>query len=270
MVGSGLYEPGLLPELSPFPRNGKFGIPKVLPEPQPVYDWWESGNRPFAAWTGIEYVVGRRKHSEPIDWIAVEKEYRLGQCSMRQIARRFNIQTSAISRRVKREAWVQDKSLEVWSLSEARLVVSAAEREAATLKATPTDVDIEVAAVARTNALLGHRMELAQARRIGNALLAQLEAWTPHEIESDARERGLYFSAAPPITEMRADQARFATLAERAKIFGTLVTALCKVIGMEREAFGLRTENGAGHERFTVIVRDFTGKPNAQWNRAVD
>lgn len=117
--------------------------------------------------------MGRRKAGEGVDWDLVQREYRLGQKTMSQIASDFGIQTSSISRKAKRDGWVQDKAPEVKARAKAVLLVSNTEKQNA--KATPTHDEIEAAAEVRIQVVLGHRKGLTRLRGIKNKLLDQLE-----------------------------------------------------------------------------------------------
>jgi len=64
-------------------------------------------------------VAGRK---EQIDWEAIERDYRLGQLSVREIARRHEVEASTITRRAKKEEWVRDFSEEVKARTRAGLV----------------------------------------------------------------------------------------------------------------------------------------------------
>lgn len=113
--------------------------------------------------------MGRRSAANQIDWEAIQKEFRLGQKSLRQMATEFGVQASAISRKAAKDGWVQDKSEEVRALSEAKLLLNNA-------KATPTRLEIEAAAEIRTNAVLNHRAGLQRLRIVKDKLLAHVES----------------------------------------------------------------------------------------------
>lgn len=50
---------------------------------------------------------------QPIDWEAIEREYRAGQLSVREIGRRYSVTDGAIRQRAKREKWPRDLSDQV-------------------------------------------------------------------------------------------------------------------------------------------------------------
>lgn len=117
--------------------------------------------------------MGRRKADNGIDWDLIQREFRLGQKTMKQIASDFGIQTSTISRRAKKEDWVQDKAPEVAARARAVLLMSNTEKAKA--NATPTQLEIEAAAEVRISVVLEHRKGLARLRTIKGKLLGQIE-----------------------------------------------------------------------------------------------
>jgi hypothetical protein len=118
--------------------------------------------------------MGRRKATESVDWDLIQREYRLGQKTMRQIASEFGIQTSSLSRKAKADGWVQDKAPEVRARAKAVLLVSDLAKQQ--IKATPGPDEIEAAAEVRIQVVLGHRQGLSRLRGLKNKLLAHLEA----------------------------------------------------------------------------------------------
>jgi len=185
--------------------------------------------------------MGRRKSDEPIDWEQIQREYRLGDRSIRQLATQFKVQASAISRRVTKEGWVQDKSAEVRLLSEAQLLKSntAKATPKATDKATPDRNDIEAAALARTNLILGHRSMLQRNMEVAMRHLAELEsqAGNPElferlgvlmtDADDDARDRLSEIYHKVIATPTRIDSHR------------KLVETLKHLIAIQRQAFGI-------------------------------
>ena len=155
--------------------------------------------------------MGRRSQDNQIDWELIEREFRLGKFTLRQLAASHGVQPSAISRKAKREHWVQDKRDEVRAMSEAQLLISNSRK--ATKKATePTSVDIEVAATVITNIVLAHRSDAKRARTQTMVLLSELETETKN-------------NSLPLVT--------------RTKALKALVESLAKVVAIEREAFGI-------------------------------
>ncbi len=165
--------------------------------------------------------MGRRTKENSIDWELVEKEYRLGQFSLRQIAAQFNIQPSAISRKVKKEGWVQDKSEAVKILSDNQLILSNTHK--ATEKATPTKVDIEVAATARTNKVLDHRADILRSRNLLMLLIGELEVTTGN-LELFQKLGELMYTIEGESTE-----AQQAAQAKRIEVFNRIISTPSRI-----------------------------------------
>lgn len=197
--------------------------------------------------------MGRRSPDNQIDWELIEREFRLGQSTLRQIAATHKVQPSAISRKASREKWVQDKRGAVKALSEAQLLVS--NNRKATVKATePTEIDIEVAATVRTNIVLAHRSDALKARSLTMKLLAELEFQTDNQelferlqeiLEDPAGEDDSGASSERQRKRLEAFQ-KAMSLGNRTSTMKALTESLSKVVSIEREAFGLESmEPGA-------------------------
>lgn len=186
--------------------------------------------------------MGRRSQDNPIDWELIEKEYRLGQSTMRQLAVTHGVQTSAISRKIKRDGWVQDKSAIVKARSDAQLLSKA--------KATPSEVDIEAAATVRTDVILAHRGDARRARALTMSLLGELE----HQTTNPEYYAQLQELLVDPVGEEdnAAAQERHRkrlkafegamSLGHRTSTMKSLAESLAKVVAIEREAFGIASK----------------------------
>ena len=145
---------------------------------------------------------------DQVDWEGVEKQYRLGQKSMRVIAEEFGVNASNISRRAKKEEWVQDKSEEVRQRTNATLI---AQRECN----TPTREDIDVAVKTNIAIITRHRKDAQQQQDIVRRLMTILE------------ER------------VNAQQLTFDELRGSANVMRDCSQAFTKLVQSEREAYNL-------------------------------
>lgn len=207
--------------------------------------------------------MGRRSQDNQIDWDLIEREFRLGQSTIRQLAAAHKVQASGISRRAKREGWVQDKREAVKALSEAQLLVSNTRN--CTANTTPTQADIEVAATVRTKVILAHRSDAQRARALTMRLLAELEL--------QSGDLGLFkqISTAlaavpdgdviPASVRAKAEDAlqRAMSLGHRAGIMKGLAESLAKVVAIEREAFGIEPDKPDAPSNAEVhVVKDIS------------
>jgi hypothetical protein len=186
--------------------------------------------------------VGTRSPDKPpVDWESIEREYRLGHTSMRQLSARFDVQTSVISRRAKKHGWVQDKREAVKALSEAQLLLSNA-REATIRATTPTVAEIEQAATSRTKVVLAHRDSAARQRALMEKLLAEVEALTddPSLFEWLAELRAGDSEASSGVQD-RLNEAyqRVIGLPGRVESAKKLAEILERLVKIERQAHGI-------------------------------
>lgn len=207
--------------------------------------------------------MGRRSQENQIDWELIEKEFRLGQSTLRQLASAHKVQASAISRKAKKENWVQDKRASVKALSDAQLLLSNTHK--ATEKATPTAVDIEVAATVRTNIVLAHRGDAQRARALTMKLLGELECQTDNqdlfnqlgELMLDPGDGS--DSAASEARHRKRQEAfdKAMSLTGRTGTMKALAESLAKVVAIEREAFGMADDAPPNKEVAASISLDF-------------
>jgi hypothetical protein len=110
----------------------------------------------------------KKRNTSP-DWAAIEKAYRLGQLSIREIARQHDVDVSAISRKAKSLAWTRDYTEEVRRGVNTKLLSSTPEAT------VPTREDIEKAQNDAASVVRAHRKSLTNGQRITAALFDQLE-----------------------------------------------------------------------------------------------
>lgn len=205
--------------------------------------------------------MARRKAEDAIDWDLVQREYRLGQKTMSQIATEFGIQTSSISRRAKKEGWVQDKAPEVNARAKAVLLVSNTEKQNA--NATPDRNAIEAAAEVRIEVVLGHRKGLRRLREIRDKLLNHLD-----QAVDEMPDLAEVIDLARRENEYGVD--KFNDAMKKAMGRSDLVDDLKKLAEVddrvrkgEREAFNI--DDGEGNKSNSVdeVLRKINSEPNA-------
>lgn len=180
-----------------------------------------------------------------IDWDAIEREYRLGQKSNKQLAADFGVSGSQIGRRAKEKEWVQDKAEEVRTRTTSILVkATAAEASGnananANPNATPTDKEIKVAATVAASVVLGHRRGLVKLTKLRDAMLDEIDLQTTNlgaiaqliEPPQDAEDNG---------ADRRQELLqRLNSLPSRIESLKKLAEIDEKIRKGEREAFGI-------------------------------
>lgn len=172
----------------------------------------------------------------PVDWEAVEREYRAGQLSVREIGKSAGVSHVAILKRAKRDGWTQNLAARVREEVTARLVT--AEVTAATSRETVDQAATRVVEIVRS-----HRKDISTGRGVVRALFDELIEGTENrdaieeEIERETEE--------DQSTRRKAMMMRAVALPQRAATAASLATALKTIVGLERQAFGI---DGADEE----------------------
>lgn len=114
--------------------------------------------------------------AQPTDWEAIEREYRAGVLTNREIARRHHISEGAIRKKAKEKGWTKDLTARVREKVRTELVRTPVRTpeggdEARTEKEIVDDAAAAVVALVRE-----HRADLREGREMAATLLSQLRA----------------------------------------------------------------------------------------------
>jgi hypothetical protein len=120
---------------------------------------------------------------------------------------------------------------------------------------------VDAAAQVIVRVRLEHRQDIRKARGIVGALMAELESVVSDPALYGRVHMALALGAKAgegSVVALRRMVELVESLPQRAKVAGNLAEALGRLIGLEREAYGLQTGDGSG--RAVVIIKDYTGK----------
>jgi len=161
----------------------------------------------------------------PIDWEAVEREYRAGQLSVAEIGRQFAVSRAAIMKRAAKFGWVRNLADEVRREVESKLVADAVSGGVTSCNARET---IDAAASRGVEVVRQHRRTLSRLNGIANGLMTAMES------RLEAVRTG--------VTDTPELVASFALLGEKETIADAMEKVsrtIAKVVPLERQAFGL-------------------------------
>lgn len=155
-----------------------------------------------------------------IDWEAIERDYRLGRLSVREISRRHEIEASTITRRAKKEAWARDFSEEVKARTRAGLVEIAKQQaqQHATDSNTALRDSVDIAVETNLKVLREHQIGIR-----GNA-------------ERLARLTEKFDTLAESAADLM-------DMTKAASSFESLVRAQKTLVGLEREALNIDSKD---------------------------
>lgn len=168
-----------------------------------------------------------------IDWEAIEREYRAGQLSLREIAAIHGVSHVSIHKRAKRDGWEQDLSEAVREKVNAKLVNDGVNGKSAR-------ETVEIAAERGVQIIREHRVSIGRGQRFVATLFGELEEATENRDEIEAAIE--VETADDRSGKRRAMMLRAVELPARAGVLLTLSTALKNLVGLERQAFNLGAE----------------------------
>lgn len=177
-----------------------------------------------------------------IDWERIERDFRAGVKTLRQIGEENGVSHVAVSKKAKREGWDRDLSAKIAAKAEA-LVTKAEVTNAVTKETKATEREIvESNAQAIANAIMAHRGDIRRNRALANKLLAELEAQTG---DPELFERMAELMESPDekgVDKLNELYRKVISLPSRIDGAKKLAETLRVTIALEREAFGMDKE----------------------------
>ena len=108
------------------------------------------------------------------DWEAVERDYRTGRFTLRELETKYEVNNSTISRRADKHGWTQDLSTAIKQATNAKLIQSIVAAECSTAQQNAADTVLAAAEVNK-QVILGHRKGLQELTSVKRTLLDQIQ-----------------------------------------------------------------------------------------------
>ncbi len=181
------------------------------------------------------------------DWEAIERAYRAGLLSIREIASTQGITHGAINKRAKRDGWERDLKAKIQAKADALVSKRTVSTEVST-KQTDTEREIiEVNAEVIANIRMAHRGDISRGRRLTNKLLDELEALTDEQgtiKELIAQLKDADRDDGDAMSDVLALANKMGALPSRTKTMKELAETLKTLVALERQAYDLDTKSG--------------------------
>jgi len=207
------------------------------------------------------------------DWEAIEREYRAGARSVREIAAEFGVSHTAIQKRAKDHGWTRDLAARVKAKADALVAKEQVAKEVAAGNAVATAASealtVEVEAKVQARIRLDHRKDIGRARVLLAKLIGELEEQTDNlgtfeqllEALADVPDGEDKDKASDRRKRLMEQWHRAMSLGGRADVMKKLADTLKVVVDKEREAHGMELAGGASGKDLPVVsVRDLTGR----------
>lgn len=196
----------------------------------------------------------------PVPWNLIEPHYRAGIRSKKAIAAEFGVSRTAIDKHAKKHGWTRDLRPAIQQQSDRQVAQVAVAPQVAPFKRVTDEDIVDAGAEQLTLIRLSHRNDIAHAREAGRRLMADfLEMSGSQAAELAAKLEGVLLDPdEPALNALREATALMASVPARAKVFKDIIDSLQRLVAMERDAYGLNTEEGG--DRPTAVIKDYTGR----------
>lgn len=171
-----------------------------------------------------------------VDWEAVERDFRTGKFTLRELETKHHVSYAQISRKSTKEGWQKDLRDVIRQATDVALL-----REVATEAQKDVTQTILIAAEANTQVILKHRKDIESTRKVAADLLDEVSRAAMLDEEQELLAQILAGSGADP-----KDEAQARALVRKALDFGNRVGAVkalaetfVKLQASERIAFKL-------------------------------
>lgn len=111
-----------------------------------------------------------------IDWESIERDYRAGLRTLREIADEHGVSHQAINKRAKRDGWDRDLQVRIAAKAEALVAKREVAKEVAKARLATERQTIEANAQMLADTILLQREDVQRARRVEEGIWADLEA----------------------------------------------------------------------------------------------
>ena len=194
------------------------------------------------------------------DWEAIERAYRAGVLSIREIASTQGITHGAVNKRAKRDGWERDLKAKIKAKADALVSRRTVSTEVSTKAADTEREIIELNAEVIANIRMAHRGDISRSRRLTIKLLDELEGLTDNrelfdqlgELMRNPDDNG---------QDKRNDlYAKVIDLPGRTKTMKELAETLKTLVSLERQAYDLDIKAGGNESEELSKLMDELSK----------
>jgi hypothetical protein len=200
------------------------------------------------------------------DWDAVERDFRTGKFTLRELGDKYGISHAAIGKRSRDYKWVQDLGVAIRQATNARLTKELVSKEVSEGFQEVSNTVLAAAEV-NTRVILKHRKDIEATRTVASELLAEVANGRllaqEQELLAEILAGGVEGKPADPRRLADANRViqKALDVANRVGSVKLLADTFTKLQAAERKAFGL-SDSEDGDDKPLVIVKDLTGRKN--------
>lgn len=172
------------------------------------------------------------------DWEAVERDYRTGQFTLRELEAKHGANNGLISRKAKKDGWTQDLSKAIKAATNAKLVEELVSKE---ISSSQQKVSNTVLAAAELNkdVILGHRKDIRMLRNMAIDMASELDQIGKVDLKSMASMLEDDSLTQEQVASLRESISAVTKLPARILSLQRLSQTISRAQAMERLAHGL-------------------------------
>lgn len=193
------------------------------------------------------------------DWERIEADYRAGLLSVREIAAAQGISHVAIAKRAKRDGWTRDLSKRIQDKAEQLVTTRTVTTSVTTEQAVTDRAIVEANAEVIAGIRLAHRKDISRSRTLAMALLGELEQQTGNLELFEQLGEMLRSPDDKGIDRLNDLYQKVISTPGRIDGMKKLAETLKNLIGLEREAYGLKIGEDGGGEDVPTSLDHFYG-----------
>lgn len=195
----------------------------------------------------------------PVDWEAIERDYRAGVIALRQIGHDRGVSHVAINKRAKKFGWTRDLSAKIQAKADELVTKAAVTTMVTNNPVTEAQIVLENGAQAAA-IRLGHRKSIGRLQTIIAAQMDELEASSGPEQAALLRELGDRMREEDDNGRDRLSDVYRAviSLPERSKVVKQLSETLRIAVELERREFGM-DKVAPADDALTALIKRING-----------
>ena len=178
------------------------------------------------------------------DWEAIERDYRTGKFTLRELEAKHGVNNAQIARKKKDLGWTQDLSTAIRQATSAKLIEEYVSKEVSSNQQAVSNTVLAAAEVNK-QVILNHRTDLRGARDVAVSLMQELADAALLAQNKDLLAEILAGEGATPVDVNQARQVVNKALSVNTRISSikALAEAFTKLQTAERMAFGIDQES---------------------------
>lgn len=194
------------------------------------------------------------------DWEAVERDYRAGLLSVREIGAAHGVSHTAINKRAKKYGWERDLKAKIKVKADALVSRSEVSKEVSSKQAETEREIIESNATAIANVRMAHRGDIRRSRGLVNKLLDELEGLTDNAELFDSLGEMMHSPDENGYDKLNELYHKVISLPSRSKTMKDLADTLKTLVSLERQAYDLDAKQGGSEaEELSRLMDELSG-----------